>query len=94
MFGGKTKDQKQEEQLQRFQQKYHLDELQPQDLETVKGIASDLAGNGFLKLGTILSASGAETAMITYQSALVEQNWLIINQLSRINKQLSELLKK
>lgn len=94
MFGGKSKEQKQAEQLQKFQEKYHLDNLQPQDLETVRDIATDLAGNGLLKFGTILSASGPETAMITYQSALVEQNWLIINQLSRINANLEKLLNK
>ena len=29
MFGGKSKEEKQAEQMQKFQAKYHLDELQP-----------------------------------------------------------------
>jgi hypothetical protein len=95
MFGGKNKEQKQAEQLQKFQEKYHLEELQLQDLEIVKSIAQDLAGNGFLKAGLALSfANAADQAKVTYLSALVEQNWLIINQLSRLNTNLEQLLEK
>lgn len=95
MFGGKSKEEKQAEQMQKFQAKYHLDELQPQDLDTVKQIATDLAGNGFLKAGMALSFSSApDQAKVTYLSALVEQNWIIINQLSRINAGIEKLLAK
>ena len=95
MFGGKSKEEKQTEQLQKFQERYHLDELQPQDLESVKGIANDLMGTGFLKAGMALSfANGPDQAKVAYLSALVEQNWLIINQLSRLNKGIDKLLSK
>ncbi|QEY33877.1 hypothetical protein FL966_01805 [Caproiciproducens galactitolivorans] len=96
MFGsGKSKEDKQQEQLQKFQGKYHIDELDPRDLETVKQIAADLAGNGFLKAGMALSlANSADQAKVTYLSALVEQNWIIINQLSRLNKNIEKLSKK
>ena len=93
MFGGKSKEEKQQEQLAKFQQRYHLDELNPNDLDTVKAIASDLAGNGFLKAGVTLGGSASDQAKITYLSALVQQNWLIINQLSRLSKDIQELKK-
>lgn len=92
MFGGKPKDEKQQEQLQKFQEKYHIDELDPKDLENVRQIAADLAGNGFLKAGMALSfANAADQAKVTYLSALVEQNWIIMNQLSRLNKNIEKL---
>lgn len=94
MFGGKSKEEKQQGQLDKFMEKYNLDELDPKDLEIVKNIANDLAGNGFLKAGMALGfANVAEQAKVTYLSALVEQNWLIINQLSRLNKNIEKLQK-
>ena len=94
MFGGKSKEEKQQEQLDKLMEKYNLYELDPKDLETVKNIANDLAGNGLLKAGMALSfTNGADQAKVTYLSALVEQNWLIINQLSRLNKNIEKLQK-
>lgn len=96
LFGEKkTKEEKEQEQLQKFMDKYNLDTISPQDLTVVQRIANDLAGNGFLKVGLALSFSKAEDqAKITYLSALVEQNWLIINQLSRLNAGIEKLLEK
>ena len=88
LFGGPSKEEKQAQELEKFMQRYHLDDLDPRDLETVRSIASDLAGNGMLKLGISLSGKPEDTAKITNLSALVQQNWLIINQLARISKQL------
>ena len=88
LFGGPSKEEKQAKELEKFMQRYHLDDLDPRDLETVRSIASDLAGNGMLKLGISLSGKPEDTAKITYLSVLVQQNWLIINQLARISKQL------
>lgn len=95
MFGnGKTKEEKQQEQLEKFKERYHLDELDPKDLDTVQAIASDLAGNGFLKAGIIFGGNAADQAKTTYLSALVQQNWLIINQMNRLNKNIEELKNK
>ena len=88
LFGGPSKEEKQAQELEKFMQRYHLDDLNPRDLETVRSIAGDLAGNGMLKLGISLSGKPEESAKIAYLSALVQQNWLIINQLARISKQL------
>lgn len=95
MFGGKSKAEKKQEELQKYIERYNIDDLDPKDLEIVKNIANDLAGNGLLKLGLALSfADGADQAKVSYLSALVEQNWLIINQLSRLNTNVEKLLNK
>lgn len=97
LFGGEkqTKEEKQEEQLRKFIDKYGMDSIDPRDLGIVKKIANDLYGNVFMKAGMALSfAKVEEQAKVTYLSALVEQNWLIINQLSRLNVAIEKLEKK
>lgn len=97
MFGNKEekalkKQQKEQAELQKFIDRYGLDSIEKKDLSIVKNIAADLAGNGFLKTGMALSfAKAEEQAKVTYLSALVEQNWLIINQLSRLNQAIEKI---
>lgn len=86
---------KQEKQLQKFKERYQLEDLDEKDLIVLQRITSDLSGNGFLKAGMALSFSKAEEqAKVTYLSALTEQNWMIIRQLSRLNKNIEKLLNK
>lgn len=96
MFGAKeTKDEKQEKEMQKFMDRYQLDEINQKDLVVIKKIAADLAGNGFLKAGMALSfARAEEQAKVTYLSALVEQNWLIMRQLNRLNSNLEKMNQK
>lgn len=94
MFG-KAKEEREIEQMQNLMDKYHLEELSPNDLEIVKRITSDLVANGFAKASMAMGmASVPEQAKVTYLSALVEQNWMMINQLSRINSNIEKLLNK
>lgn len=88
LFGDKkTKEEKELEQMERFMAKYQLEDLDEKDLVVLQRIASDLAGNNFFKVGMALSfAKAEEQAKVTYLSTLVEQNWMIIRQLSRLNK--------
>lgn len=91
LFGEKiSKEEKQAREIEKFVNKYHLDDLAPEDLDTVRQIAGDLAGNGLISFGVNLSGKAEDVAKLTYLSALVRQNWLIINQLSRISKQLEK----
>lgn len=96
MFGNKEtkaekKALKEQEQLNKLIEKYNLEDLSEKDLLIVKRVYQDLVGNGLLKAGMALSmASGAEQAKITYLSALVEQNWIIINLLSRLNNNIEK----
>lgn len=91
LFGERlSKEEKQAQEIARMVEKYHLDDLAPEDLDTVKQIAADLAGNGLISFGVGLSGKSEDVAKLTYLSALVRQNWLIINQLSRITKLLEK----
>ena len=91
IFNGKTKEEKQEEEMKKFMEKYQLNDLNEKDLIILKKIANDLFGNGMFKMGMAFSMAPAqEQAKVTYLSALVEQNWMIIRQLSEINKKLDK----
>ena len=96
LFGEKkSEEEKQNELLEKFMQRYQLEELDEKDLVILKRIATDLAGNGLLKAGMALSfAKAEEQAKVTYLSALVEQNWVVVRQLSRLNKNIEELKNK
>lgn len=94
-FGGSKKQSKEEKQLEKFMEKYQLEDLDEKDLVVLKRIASDLAANNLFKAGLALTfAKAEEQAKVGYLSALVEQNWLIIRQLSRLNKNIEELKDK
>lgn len=84
------REEKDEFETNRTIRKFHLNNLSQDDMETVIQISNDLEGNGLITLGTRLSGKAEDVAKITYLSAIVRQNWIIINQLSRIEK----LLKK
>lgn len=92
LFGEKiSKEEKEAQEVAKFVKRYNLDALSAEDLQIVRNIAQDLAGNGLIKSGMALSfAKAEEQAKVSYLSALVQQNWLIINQLSRIQKVLEK----
>lgn len=95
LFGGKSKQTKEEKQLEKYMEKYQLEDLDEKDLIVLQRIANDLVGNRFFKAGMALSfAKAEEQAKVTYLSTLVEQNWMIIRQLSRLNKSVEELKDK
>ena len=79
--------------MKKFMSKYQLDDISEKDLVVLKRIANDLAGNGFFKAGMALSmAKPHEQATVTYLSALVEQNWMLIRQISDLNSKLDKIL--
>lgn len=82
LFGEKkSKEEKQQEKLQKFMDRYQLEDLDEKDLVVLQRIATDLTGNTWFKAGMALSfAKAEEQAKVTYLSALAEQNWMIIRQ--------------
>lgn len=55
-------------------------------------IANDIAGNGWAKAGLALTfAKLEEQAKVGYLSALVEQNWILIEQNQQIINELKKL---
>lgn len=96
LFGKKeATEEKQQRELNEFKARYGLEDLSAQDLAIVQRVAQDLVGNKWFKAGMALSfAKAEEQAKVTYLSALVEQNWIIMNQLSRLNKNIEALIGK
>lgn len=96
LFNSKeNKEEKKQQEIEKFMERYQLDEISDQDLIIIKKIATDLMGNNLLKAGMALSfAKAEEQAKVTYLSALVEQNWIMIRQLSNISSKLDKLIEK
>lgn len=88
MFGSKeTKEEKQLRKEQELLQKYGLQELSdPQDINSVRRIVNELAGMNFIDAGVKLSGSGQDIAKISLLRTIVEQNFILIRQLDRLNK--------
>ena len=96
LFNSKeNKEDKKQQEINSFIEKYKLDEIDDKDLVIIKKIATDLIGNNLLKAGMALSfAKAEEQAKVSYLSALVNQNWIMIRQLSNISNKLDKLLDK
>lgn len=96
LFNSKeNKEDKKQQEINSFIEKYQLDEIDDKDLVIIKKIATDLIGNNLLKAGMALSfAKAEEQAKVSYLSALVNQNWIMIRQLNNISNKLDKLLDK
>lgn len=82
------------EKEQKALKKYGLESLtDPQDIESVKTIVSELLGTGLMEFGATLGGgSEKDIAKIQmyYQRAMIEQNFIIIRQLDRLLKKLDK----
>lgn len=97
LFGNSTKETKEEKQARKTQEaldKYGLTSLSnPEDVESVKTIVTELAGTGMMELGAVLGGASEKDLLriqMHYQRALVEQNFIMIRQLDRIAKMLEK----
>lgn len=88
-----SKEVKDQRKMDRFMEKYQLEGIDEKDMIVLERITKDLAGNGFFKTATAFSfAKPEEKAKVSYLSALVEQNWVVIRQLDRISKNIEKLV--
>ena len=79
------------EKEQKLLDKYHLSALSdPDDINSVRQIAAELAGSGFMEVGAYLTGNEKDflKTQMCYQRAIVEQNFIMIRQLDRIVKAL------
>lgn len=93
LFNGnkETKEEKAARKAAETLSRFGLEELtDPRDLSTVKLIAQEMAGNGLIEVGTALSGKAEDIAKISYLRAILEQNWIIIRQLDRLNRNLEK----
>jgi hypothetical protein len=77
-------EEKQQEKVQKLLHKYHVDNVSSDISEDIKEIACDLAGNKMIELGTLLQGNGADSAKMSYMSAIMKQNFIIIRLLDEI----------
>lgn len=92
LFGAKeSKEDKAARKAQAVMDKYGLSEIEPKDLESVRTITNSLMGNSLIELANIFNGSSVDSAKMSFLRALVEQNWIIIRQLDRLNKRLDSL---
>lgn len=83
---GESKEEKKDRKVQELLDKYGLEELSdPRDVDSVKQIATKLAGSNLINIGTALSGLPQDVGKMTLLQAIVEQNWIIIRQLDKLN---------
>ena len=97
LFNSESKEEKAAKKQARKEQK-ELEVLRkygqnPNDIESVKNIVTELSGTGLMELGITLGAGSdrdIQKNQLYYQRALIEQNFIIIRQLDRIAKLLDD----
>lgn len=85
MFGNKEdkKAMKEQELLEMF----GLENLSdPVDAAAVKRVANNMLANNFQLVGSAMRGKTEEVAMISLLQSLIEQNWIIIRQLDKLNQ--------
>lgn len=82
MFG--NSEEKQNEKVEKLLKKYHVENVSSDISTDVKEIATDLAGNKMIEVGTLLQGNGADSAKMSYMSAIMKQNFIIIRLLDEI----------
>ena len=87
-----SKEDKQERKELELMEKYGLDELtDPRDIESVRKIVSELVGTGLMETGMKLAmANAGDQLKVSYLRATMEQNFIIIRQLEKLNKLLDK----
>lgn len=74
--------------------KYGLESMtDPADVQSVRKIIGELVGTGMMETGMKIGSIGSKAEDILpvyYQRAILEQNWIIIRQLDRLNKALEK----
>lgn len=88
------KKEKEEEEFNKFVKKYNLTDVDLEDLELIKNVARNSTSTAFGEIGIAFdfSTKTEDRLKINKLSALQEQNWIIINQLGRLNKNIKELI--
>lgn len=75
---------KAEEKIEKLMRKYHLENVSPKYAPQVREIALGIAGNKLIEAGTLLQGNSVDGGKLTYLSAIMKQNWIIIQLLDEI----------
>jgi len=82
MFG--NNEEKKQEKVNKLMERYKITNVSSDISEDVLAIAQDLAGNKMIELGTLLQGNGADSVKMSYLSAIMKQNFIIIKLLGEI----------
>lgn len=87
-------DEKKEKKFNQLIERYHLTDIGKEDYELIKNVCDHMSGTSLMELGVALSigTKAEDQIKIDRLAALQEQNWIIINQLGRLNKNIKELI--
>lgn len=82
MFG--NNEEKKQEKVNKLMERYKITNVSSDISEDVLAIAQDLAGNKMIELGTLLQGNGSDAVKMSYLSAIMKQNFIIIKLLDEI----------
>ena len=82
MFG--NNEEKKQEKVNKLMERYKITNVSSDISEDVLAIAQDLASNKMIELGTLLQGNGADAVKMSYLSAIMKQNFIIIKLLDEI----------
>ena len=80
------KEEKDATKLKEFLDKYHLNNIDEKDFETIKEIAIDLTASGFITGFASLMLPLHESMKLRFQSVMIKQNFIIIRKLDELIK--------
>jgi hypothetical protein len=82
MFG--NNEEKKQEKVEKLLERYKVQNVSADISEDILAIAQDLAGNKMIEVGTLLQGNGADATKMSYLSAIMKQNFIIIKLLDKI----------
>lgn len=90
------KKQKELEKIKQLIETYKLENLSPEDAKLLPEIAKCFRGNTLIDLGSLMSGDDSSKLwnIQSLNEAIFTQNWIIINQLSKLNKNIEKLIEK
>lgn len=90
LFNGKSKEEKNQEKVEKFKEKYHLNNINLDDLDIINGISKEIGSD---LIGSIVT-KGEDIPKLSLLRALTEQNWIIIKQLYKLNENIEKMNNK
>lgn len=86
------KKEKEEKEFQKLVDRYHLRDMDKEDYQLLRNVSSYLVAHGIAEIGLLAGGSLEDKLKIEKLGALQEQNWIIINQLLKLNRNIEKLI--
>ncbi len=85
---------KQKEYRDNLIEKYKYEGMTEREEELLVKILIDLKGNDFFKGGMVTFTKPDDNMKVSYLSAIMQQNFIMINQLAKLNSNIEKLINK